>query len=224
MQPQQLASRVGAFALISAFAAPPTLLAQLPGTPVLQNAWATPGIVVALDVGGGSGTSRGSTFAGAAAWAPGTARFQLSAGGGMNSGTGTGSRAVYGVRLAAPLKEMMGGNLGFGAFIGAGGGASSVKDSLRANAIAPVGLAVGYRRAVGSTGRGFSVYADPNYQYQSGLKNKKGYFRVGFGLDAGITSRFGATVGVESGASAAPGFVGPHGSTFGLGASMKLGR
>ena len=224
MRLQQLASPVAALAIIAVVVLPSRLAAQLPGTPVLQNAWASPGVVVALDVGGGSGTSHGSTFAGAAAWAPGSGRFQLSAGGGMNSGSGTASRAVYGVRVAAPLKEMMGGNLGFAAFIGAGGGASSVKDSLRANQIVPVGLAVGYRRAVGTGGSGFSLYADPNYQYQSGLKNKKGFFRVGLGLDAGITSRFGVTVGLESGANAAPGFVGPHGSMFGIGASMKLGR
>ncbi len=200
--------------------------AQMPGAPVLQNAWAAPGSVVALDVGGGSGTgtSRGSTFAGAAAWAPAGGRFQLSIGAGMNSASGSSSRAVYGVRAALPLKEMMGGNLGIAAFIGAGGGARSVTDSLRATAIVPVGLAIGYRWAVGAGGRGFSLYADPNYQYQSGPKNKKGYFRVGAGLDAGITPRFGLTAGLESGATAAPGFVGPHGTQFGLGASIKLGR
>jgi hypothetical protein len=224
MRLQQLATRVTALALIALLVTPPTLVAQLPGTPVLQNAWATPGLVVALDLGGGSGTSKGSTYAGAVAWAPGAARFQLSAGGGMNKVTGSPSLGVYGVRVAMPLKEMMGGNLGIGAFLGAGGAAGTVKDSLRATMIAPVGLAVGYRRPVGTAGRGFSVYADPNYQYQSGPKNKKGYFRVGVGLDAGVTPRFGLTVGVESGATAAPGFVGPHGSLFGVGASMKLGR
>src|SRR4051812_12047345 len=32
-----------------------TLGAQMPGAPVLQNAWAAPGIVAAIDYGGGSG-------------------------------------------------------------------------------------------------------------------------------------------------------------------------
>ena len=42
-------------------------IAQIPGAPVLQNAWAAPGMVVALDLGGGSAGS-GSTFAGAVGW------------------------------------------------------------------------------------------------------------------------------------------------------------
>ena len=154
MRLQQLASWVSALALIAAFVAPPTLAAQLPGTPVLQNAWATPGIVVALDVGGGSGTSRGSTYAGAAAWAPGAGRFQLSAGAGMNSASGSSSRAVYGARVAVPLKELMGGNLGIGAFVGVGGGSVNVNDSLRTKSVVPAGLAIGYRRAVGGLAGG----------------------------------------------------------------------
>lgn len=223
MRPQQLVSWVSALALIAAFVGPPTLAAQLPGTPVLQNAWATPGIVVALDVGGGS-SGNGPAYAGAAAWAPSSGRFQLSAGAGMQTFSAAPSRAVFGARASVPLKELMGGNLGIGAFVGVGGGSVNVSDSLRTKSVVPAGLAIGYRRAVGTAGRGFSVYADPNYQYQSGSKNSKGYFRVGFGLDAGITSRFGVTVGLESGATAAPGFVGPHGTLFGVGASMKLGR
>jgi hypothetical protein len=123
-----------------------------------------------------------------------------------------------------PVTQMMSGNLGVSAFVGVGGGASSATDSLRATAVIPVGLAVGYRRSVGTTGKGFSVYADPHYQYQSGLKNKKGYVRVGAGVDAGITPRFGLTVGLESGATAAAGSVGPRGMLFGIGASMKLGQ
>lgn len=223
MRKTTLSFPVGVLSPIAMFIAFGTLNAQLPGTPVLQNAWATPGIVVALDFGGGSGASSGATYAGALAWAPGAGRFQLSGGAGMNTASGK-SRAVYGARVAMPVREMMGGNLGIAGFVGVGGGASSATDSLRAGSIIPAGLAIGYRRAVGTTGRGFSLYADPNYQYHSGTKTKKGFFRVGVGLDAGITSRFGLTVGVESGATAAAGSVGPRGSTFGVGVSMKLGQ
>ena len=120
--------------------------------------------------------------------------------------------------------QMMSGNLGFAGFVGVGGGPGKATDSIRATSVVPAGVAIGYRRAVGGGGRGFSIYADPSYQYQSGLKNKKGYVRVGVGIDAGITSRFGVTFGVDSGASAAVGTVGPHGSLYGLGVSMKLGR
>ena len=181
-------------------------------------------MVVALDIGGGSRTQTGSTYAGALGWSPGSGRFQFSGGAGMQSSAGSPSRGVFGARVSAPIKEMMGGNLGIGAFIGVGGGAGKSGDTTRVTSIVPAGLAVGYRKAIGTGGRGFSVYADPNYQYQSGPKNKKGYFRFGLGLDAGVTSKFGVTLGMESGATAAAGLAGPHGSSFGVGVSMKMGR
>jgi hypothetical protein len=195
--------------------------AQLPGAPVLQNAWATPGMVVALDIAGGSAGS-GSTYAGAIGWTPGNGRFQFSGGAGMQTGAGTSSRGVFGARVAMPITQMMAGNLGIAGFVGVGGGAGGSKDSTRITSVVPVGVAVGYRRAIGGAGRGFSVFADPDYQFQSASKTKKGFFRVGVGVDAGITSRFGVTLGLESGATAAKGLAGPHGTTYGLGVSMKL--
>src|SRR5690349_24366200 len=74
--------------------------AQMPGAPVLQNAWATPGIVGALNIAGGS---NGQAYAAAASWAPGTGRFQLSGGFGSHRVTGGGSRGVDGARLAMPV-------------------------------------------------------------------------------------------------------------------------
>jgi hypothetical protein len=223
MRKTSLGWPVGALSLIVFFVASEKLGAQLPGTPVLQNAWASPGIVVALDIGGGS-VGSGPAYAGAVAWAPSSGRFQLSGGAGMQSFSGSASRAVYGARAALPVTQMMGGNLGVAAFVGIGGGASRAGDSVRATSVIPAGIAIGYRRSVGAGGKGFSIYADPNYQYQSGSKNKKGYLRVGAGVDAGITPRFGLTVGLESGATAAAGSVGPRGMLFGIGASMKLGQ
>lgn len=197
--------------------------AQLPGTPVLQNAWAAPGMVVALDIGGGSGGS-GSAYAAALGWAPGNARFQFSGGAGMQSAAGSTSRGVFGARVAMPVMQMMAGNLGIAAFVGVGGGAGGAKDTLRATSVVPAGVAIGYRRGLGAAGRGFSIYADPNYQLQSGPKNRKGFFRLGVGIDAGISSSFGVTLGVESGATAPTGTVGPRGALYGIGVSMKLGR
>src|SRR4051812_43182098 len=74
--------------------------AQMPGAPVLQNAWGTPGIVGALNVTGGSD---GSTYAAAGSWSPGSGRFQFSGGLGVQQRAGNGSGGAYGVRVAMPF-------------------------------------------------------------------------------------------------------------------------
>src|SRR5437588_8614124 len=84
---------IAAFAAISAGA-------QLPGAPVLQNAWASPGVVGALDFGGGAD---GSVVAAAAGWTPGSGRFQVSGGLGSRTLTGHGSSFAYGARVAVPI-------------------------------------------------------------------------------------------------------------------------
>jgi hypothetical protein len=197
---------------------------QMPGAPVLQNAWASPGIVVALDIAGGSGGGGGGVYAGAAAWAPSSGRFQLSGGAGMQSGSGSGGRAVYGARVALPLLQAMGGKLGVAGFAGIGGGAGSSTDTTRSNSVVPAGVGIGYRQSIGTSGRGFSIYGAPNYQHHTGSKGSQGYFRVGFGVDAGITPRFGLTLGAESGAKAKAGTAGPGATLYGIGLSMKLGK
>jgi len=197
----------------------------MPGAPVLQNAWAAPGLVVALNIGGGSGG--GTTWAAAGGWTPAAARFQLSGGGGFagsGSAAGAPSRGIYGLRAAVPIVQLMAGDVGVAAFAGIGGGAGNKVDTTVAKSIVPAGLAVGYRRAIGSAGRGFSVYADPTYEFFTGAAKSHGYVRVGVGVDAGLTARLGLTLGAESGATAAPGSVGPHGTLYGIGISMKVGR
>lgn len=198
-----------------------TAAAQMPGVPVLQNAWAAPGIVVAANYAGGS---RNSVFVAAAAWAPASGRFQLSGGGGLQTRQGFGSRAVYGVRAALPLMQLMAGRLGIAGFAGIGGGAAKTGDTTSSNSVVPAGLGIGYRQAIGTAGRGFSVYVDPSYQHHRGTAGSKGYIRAAVGLDAGITARIGLTLGAEMGAKAAVGEVGPTGSRYGIGVSMKLGR
>jgi hypothetical protein len=198
----------------------PSAAAQMPGAPVLQNAWAAPGTVIAIDIAGGKGT----LYGGALGWAPSSGRFQLSAGAGVHNPTGGGSRGVYGARVALPLMQIMGNKLGIAGFVGIGGGATKAGDTTSSKSILPVGLAVGYRQPIGTAGRGVSAYLDPNYQFHSGTAGNKGYFRVGGGVDFGVSARFGITLGFESGTNAKAGEVGPASGLYGVGVSMKLGR
>jgi hypothetical protein len=194
--------------------------AQMPGAPVLQNSWAAPGTVVALDIAGGSGT----LYGGALGWAPASGRFQLSAGAGMHDPKDGTGRAVYGARVAMPIMQMMTGKLGIAGFVGIGGGGAKTGDTTASKTVAPAGLAIGYRQAIGTAGRGISAYVDPNYQYHSATAGNKGYFRVGGGIDIGVSARFGLTLGFEGGVAAKAGDPGPTGSLYGVGVSMKLGR
>jgi len=120
--------------------------------------------------------------------------------------------------------QIMGGKLGVAGFAGVGGGAAKSGDTTASKSVVPLGVAIGYRQAIGTAGRGISAYLDPNYQFHSGTAGRKGYFRVGGGVDLGISSRFGVTLGFESGATAGTGEVGPTAGLFGVGVSMKLGR
>jgi hypothetical protein len=178
-------------------------------------------MVVAVDIAGGSGT----LYGGAIGWAPSGGRFQFSGGvGALSPKGGGGSRVVYGGRVAMPLKQMMSGKLGIAGFAGIGGGSVKSGDTTGSKSIVPAGVAIGYRQAIGTAGRGVSAYLDPNYQFHSGTKGNKGYFRVGGGLDLGVSARFGVTLGFESGANAKAGAVGPSSGLYGVGVSMKLGR
>src|SRR5438132_504432 len=104
-------ARIAGVALLAASASE----AQMPNSPVLQNAWASPGLVTALDVAGGS---HGSVYGLAGAWALG-GRLQLSGGLGLGAGNG-GSRTAYGVRAALPLGGASS-SFGIGFFGGVGG-------------------------------------------------------------------------------------------------------
>jgi hypothetical protein len=196
--------------------------AQLPGVPVLQNAWATPGIVGALDIGGGSD---GSVYAAAGSWTPVSGRFQVSGGAGFESRSGASSRGVYGARVAIPLGGASS-TFGFGAFGGIGGGSggkTAAADSTASTLEIPIGAAIGWRHTVGAS-HGVSVYATPSYVYFSGGSQNKGLIRTAFGADIGVTRSIGATVGVEFGQTRARGLGGPSGSLYGLGLSYALGQ
>jgi hypothetical protein len=210
---------------------------QIPGAPVLQNAWATPGIVGAIDASGGSGAS---VYAAAASWAPGSGHFQLSGGGGIETGSGVKRRGVYGFRAAIPLGGASS-TFGFAAFAGVGGGPSRVTsfttfppcpacvsgpvvtDSVTSTAEVPVGVAAGWRHAIGAT-HGVPLYATPSYVFFSGGTKGGGLFRAALGGDVGITASLGATLGIEFGGKRARGLGGPTGSLYGFGLSYALGH
>jgi hypothetical protein len=203
--------------------------AQMPGAPVLQNAWATPGLVGAVDLSGGSD---GSTYAAAVGWTPGSGRFQLSGGFGAQTRTGLGSRSVYGVRAAIPFGGPSS-TFGFAAFAGIGGssGAKKTTNPVAGTAVVdvpsttqiPLGAAIGWRKAIGSN-HGLSVYGTPSYVLFSGGSKSGGLFRASIGADAGITSSIGATLGIEFGGTRPRAVGGPSGTLYGLGISYAFGR
>ena len=211
--------RVGFAVAALATGAASVLSAQMPGTPTLQNAWASPGLVGAANYSGGDG----SVYAAAVAWAPATARFQLSGGIGARSlSGGGGSKSVYGVRAAIPLGGATSA-IGFGVFAGVGGGQTATGDTVSSNTQIPIGAAVGWRHAIGAT-HGFSVYATPTYLYLTGGTKAGGLARAGVGVDLGLTKSIGATVGAEFGGTRASGLGGPTGTLYGIGVSYAFGR
>ena len=193
---------------------------QMPGAPVLQNAWTLPGIVAAFNYGG---SSDGSVFAAAAAWTPASGHYQLSGGAGGRSVTDAGSSFAYGIRLAVPIYGAASA-FGFGAFAGVGGsstGNTAFSDSTASTTQIPVGATIGWRRTIGAT-RGVSIYGTPAFVYQFGGSESAGLFRMGVGLDVGLSSAFGITAGADFGSTRPRGFGGPSGAQFGIGVSYAI--
>lgn len=225
---------VRAIALLAVVVVADVADAQIPGAPVLQNAWATPGIVAAANYSGGSGES---VFAGAAGWSPGSGRFQISGGVGYQNRTDFSGRAVYGARVAMPFGGASS-TFGFAAFAGVGGGPAgkrkvvvntvsgatvSVDDTVSSTTQIPLGAALGYRRAIGSN-HGVSVYATPAWVIYSGGSKTSGLFRAAIGADVGITRSIGATVGVDFGGTRSKDVGGPSSAQYGAGLSYAFGR
>lgn len=198
--------------------------AQMPATPVLQNAWANSGITVAADYGHVTGAS---AFAGALAWAPTNARFQLSVGGGVVRVDSSSSTGGYGARLSIPLVEFASGSIGTALFGGVGFfGQKGIRESSF-----PIGASIGWRHALGAT-RGISAYVAPFYML-SRLKGtvagvdenlKAGAFRASVGVDVTLAPRLGMTIGFESGKKATDGDPGPRGSALGIAVSYAFRR
>ncbi len=221
--------------------------AQMPGAPVLQNVWSTPGVVGAFNVGGGGGTT---VYAAALSWTPAMGRVQVIGGTGLATGIGSGSRGAYGIRVAAPLGGTSS-TVGFAVFGGVGGGparttttavsctvfqpgcavitptratsAIFVFDSTTNTTIIPVGASIGWRRAVNGS-HGISVYASPTYVFCSGGTSSGSLFRVGLGIDGGLSSSLGLTGGLEFGGTRPRAIGGPSGVVYGAGISYAFGK
>ena len=212
-------------ALLFVTACAPALAAQLPGLPVLQNAFAGPGLAAAVNAGGGSGAT---AYAAALGWAPRSARFQISVGAGVLVSDGE-TGGAFGIRAAVPVFQMMNGALGVAAFGGIGGAQGPRVAGGRVGlGQGPLGASVGYRRALGAT-RGFSVYAAPAFVfYRNDLGDdtkSAGLFRASVGGDFAVTRALGVTAGVELGAQrSGDDGAGPSGTIWGVGVSYAFGR
>lgn len=185
---------------------------QLPNAPVLQNAFVNPGVTAALNF---SNLSGASSYAGAAAWAPGSARFQFSAGLGAQTHSSEPTRTIYGARVNIPFVGATS-SVGFSAFVGYGALSGGSLDSAEAKSLVPIGVTAGYRKAVGST-HGFSIYGSPIYEIvtRGGGASNVNVFRGAIGLDVGISSSIGLTLGLEFGGSEPTGSGKPSGTAFG---------
>jgi hypothetical protein len=197
---------------------------QLPGLPVLQNAFVGPGFAAAVNGGGGSGAT---AYAAALGWAPRSARFQVSVGAGAHIGGGE-TGGAFGARVAVPVFSFMNGSLGVAAFAGVGGARGPRVQGARVGlGQAPVGAAVGYRRALGAT-RGVSVYAAPSFAYfcsDFGDSTKSaGLFRVALGGDFALTRAIGLMAGLEAGGTRSGSGPGASGVVWGAGVSYAFGR
>jgi hypothetical protein len=194
-------------------------LAQMPATPVLQNAWANAGITIAADYGKARDAS---AIAGALAWSPRQSRFQLSAGAGVVRQDSGGSQGGYGARLSIPLVSFASGNLGTAIF----GGVGVTSMSGVTQSSFPVGASLGFRHGLGAT-RAISGYVAPFYtiaRTSGGPAGKAtgGAIRASVGLDVTIAPQIGLTVGYETGADAKGDKPGPRGGVFGVGLSYAL--
>ena len=202
-----------------AVAVPARLHAQMPGLPVLQNGFASPGTSLALNFG--TAGSDGRTYAGAASWGPQSRRFQLSIGLGAFTAGGD-SWAAYGLRASVPVASFAQEAVGVAVFGGLGG---ARRDSL-SFARVPLGAGVGWRRSLGGE-RGISVYGAPFFAWSrasvSGHASERvGAFRISAGLDLAVTRTFGVTLGYEAGASGDDDAPGGSGGLFGLGATYAF--
>jgi hypothetical protein len=200
------------------------LHAQMLGVPVLQNGFSNPGLTAAVNYGTAEGV-RGFGLAGA--WAPASGRFQFSGGIGGYDRDVDKTWITYGGRAAVPLTGLTGnGSFGVAPFAGLGAASRGGTSIMHV----PVGIAAGYRRALGET-RAISVYGSSFYGWSrltSDVEDAEtvssGVIRFSGGLDVALTPGFGVTIGYEVGAKADADEPGPTGSVFGIGLSYAFRR
>ena len=214
--------RCAALVLASVAGAARPAAAQMPGLPVIQNAFTARGFAVAGNYGY---ASNATGYGLALGWGPGSGMFQVSAGVGAFSPDSGRARTSFGGRVAVPvLRAGQSGRLAIAAFAGAG---VASRDSI-SHLLVPVGASIGFRSALGAT-RGFSVYAAPFYSITRRKREGQGVaksslFRGSLGVDVTLTPSLGVTAGVEAGATAKTGKPGPTGAQFGVGVSFAPGR
>jgi hypothetical protein len=204
--------------------------AQVPGLPVLQNAFVNPGIAIAADFGGGGGQSFGGLAGGwglGASANRGSARIQVSGAAGAARGNGS-VRGAYGGRAAFSAWTSAGGTLGVAAFAGVGGAPRTRANGSVTNAAVmtiPAGVSFAYRRPVGAT-RGMSIYASPMFSWvrtstDVSTASASG-FRGAVGFDFAFSPSLGATIGGEFGTQTSGGRGGS--GSFGAAISFVPGR
>lgn len=207
-----------------------TLNAQLPGLPVLQNAFGNRALTGAVN-GGWSG--EGWAAAGVIGLGTPARKFALAGGLGAFMPDRAGARTAWGVRLSATPFTFASGAFGLGAFVGYGGaGGGHIPPGPEPGDTTmsepptrlPLGISFGYQQLFGSFG--FSVYSSPYYVWynKGGGGSNVGVFRVPVGLDIGIAQSFGITLGAEFGADAVHGSLGPRGASYAAGLSYMLKR
>lgn len=200
-----------------------TATAQVPGTPVLQNAFGNPGLAFAANYGGGT---EQSFFGAASAWGLRGGRFTLSGSAGAQRANDA-TRGAYGARAAATVWTTSGGSLGVGAFAGIGGAPRTRSGNTVTNpavGVLPAGLTVAYQRPLGRT-RGVSLYVSPFYRWtrlDSAAVTSSGAVRVSAGLDFAFSPSIGATIGGEFGQSGSD--AGRNHSSIGAAISFVPGR
>lgn len=202
------AQKTLAIAISVTLVAMSTALGQIPGAPVLQNAFANPGLAVAANFGGGGGQS---LLALAAGWGLGSGRILVSAAAGAQR-VNEATRGAYGGRASMTAWTSAGGSLGIAGFAGIGGAPRTRANDVMTNPAiftVPLGLTVGYRRNIG-TARGISAYASPIYRWTRLTADDDGTvsdnnFRFALGLDFSFNPSLGVTVGGEFGSRSSEG-------------------
>ena len=193
--------------------------AQLPGAPVLQNAFSNPGLTVAGNYASGKETSLGAI---AVAYAPGAGRYQFSGGVGRLSVDDADETATsWGGRFAVPLFSFADGRGGIAPFVGYGGASS---DSVTLTQV-PAGVGAGWRMGLGAS-RALSVYATGTYLWARTKVGdetvSKGLVRFAVAGDVTLIRNLGLTLGYEMGANAGETEPGPRGGIFGVGLSWAF--
>ena len=195
--------------------------AQVPGAPVLQNAFANPGLAFAANFGTGGGQS---FFGAAAGWGLGGGRLLVSGAAGVQTADDV-RRGAYGARASFNAWTSAGGALGLAGFVGVGGAPRTKEGGVETSAAVmsvPAGISIGYRRSLGS--RGISFYGSPMYRWTRAEINdvtaSDASFAGAVGVDFGLTRSIGLTAGAEF----AQGDGSGTGTLFGFAVSFVPGR